>query len=275
MDSETAFVFLRARSYDPGVGRFLQRDSFALDSGVGTALNRYIYALDNPTSYIDPSGHFAETVWDVANVMLDAYEFYHDPSMLNGALLIIDIAAMTVPLVPGGAGALVRAEKARQVMGRAARLAGEAFEARMAVRLRELEGAGEMAAKCGTKLPTMERVMPGQYNTSGHGIDLIAKEAGSDKIWIIELGTGDTKRLKATQNGVQMSDEWIKYAAAKLVANPDKKAELQMLTGHTNEREIWNALVGAQRAVVVSDGTAVKGMSSAGLNREQQLYIWK
>ncbi len=50
-------IHLRARSYLPSQGRFLQRDSFAGFSGNGQSQNRYAYAEGNPVNATDPSGH--------------------------------------------------------------------------------------------------------------------------------------------------------------------------------------------------------------------------
>jgi RHS repeat-associated protein len=55
-DAETGFVHLRARLYDPQVGRFLQRDPFAGSREIPRTLNRYAYVGGNPVSRIDPSG---------------------------------------------------------------------------------------------------------------------------------------------------------------------------------------------------------------------------
>ncbi len=55
-DRETGFVYLRARFYNPVLGRFMSRDPFA---GVGTnpqSLNRYSYVENNPVNAVDPSG---------------------------------------------------------------------------------------------------------------------------------------------------------------------------------------------------------------------------
>ena len=41
--------YLRARYYDPTIGRFLGRDPIPF-------LNRYTYVRNNPTNYVDPSG---------------------------------------------------------------------------------------------------------------------------------------------------------------------------------------------------------------------------
>ncbi len=58
-------IDLRARAYDPALGRFTSRDAFG---GLGLApqtANRYSYALNGPYRYADPSGRFVAAV--VAN----------------------------------------------------------------------------------------------------------------------------------------------------------------------------------------------------------------
>lgn len=50
-------VYLRARHYDPALGRFPQRDRFAGDGLRPESLNRYAYAAGNPIHFTDPSGH--------------------------------------------------------------------------------------------------------------------------------------------------------------------------------------------------------------------------
>jgi RHS repeat-associated protein len=48
--------YLRARYYDPAVGRFLSRDPLAGLVGVPQSLNRYAYVLNNPMRWVDPWG---------------------------------------------------------------------------------------------------------------------------------------------------------------------------------------------------------------------------
>lgn len=50
-------TYLRARSYLPSVGRFLQRDTFAGFDYRPQSLNRHAYVEGNPGLYRDPSGH--------------------------------------------------------------------------------------------------------------------------------------------------------------------------------------------------------------------------
>ncbi|MFV2045152.1 MAG: RHS repeat-associated core domain-containing protein, partial [Anaerolineales bacterium] len=52
----TGLVFLRARYYQPGVGRFTTRDPFPGLLALPPTLHPYLYALNNPLQYSDPSG---------------------------------------------------------------------------------------------------------------------------------------------------------------------------------------------------------------------------
>lgn len=55
-DPETGLVYMQARYYDPGVGRFLSVDPVGVSAGNVFNINRYIYANANPISNIDPDG---------------------------------------------------------------------------------------------------------------------------------------------------------------------------------------------------------------------------
>jgi len=51
-DDASGLVYMRARFYDPSIGRFLSVDPLALSLGTGL----YAYAGNNPVNYSDPSG---------------------------------------------------------------------------------------------------------------------------------------------------------------------------------------------------------------------------
>jgi RHS repeat-associated protein len=55
-DKETQFTYLRARYYDPRLGRFVQRDPFAGFAINPQSLNRHSYVQNNPVNAVDPSG---------------------------------------------------------------------------------------------------------------------------------------------------------------------------------------------------------------------------
>ncbi len=63
-DPDTGLVYMQARYYDPGVGRFLSVDPVALKSGNLFKFGRYTYTKDNPVINIDPNGLDAVMITD-------------------------------------------------------------------------------------------------------------------------------------------------------------------------------------------------------------------
>ncbi len=55
-DNESGLYYFRARTYDPSIGRFLQKDPLQGNLKLPQTLNLYAYALNNPVSITDPSG---------------------------------------------------------------------------------------------------------------------------------------------------------------------------------------------------------------------------
>ncbi len=79
-DSDSSLYYLRARHYDPAIGRFLMRDPLAGSSRRPGTLNRYAYVTNNPASLIDPYGLFGfsditDTVSDVTDTVSNAVEY--------------------------------------------------------------------------------------------------------------------------------------------------------------------------------------------------------
>jgi RHS repeat-associated protein len=54
---DTGLMHLRARYYNPTVGRFFQEDTWKGDENKPISYNFYSYASDNPANLTDPSGH--------------------------------------------------------------------------------------------------------------------------------------------------------------------------------------------------------------------------
>lgn len=57
-DPNAGFYYLRARYYNPGVGRFVTVDPFEGFQYYPATLHDYLYCLNNSINYIDPSGEF-------------------------------------------------------------------------------------------------------------------------------------------------------------------------------------------------------------------------
>lgn len=111
-DDEAGLIFLRARHYDPSVGRFLQRDRWPYDARVSGDLNRYAYVRNDPANAVDPSGHFLDTFFDVASVVVSAWTYIQEPSDENRMWLAADVGAMFIPGIPAVAGWAGRAARA-------------------------------------------------------------------------------------------------------------------------------------------------------------------
>jgi RHS repeat-associated protein len=62
-DADLGQQYLRARYFDPAIGRFSSFDTFEGDPSSPASLHKYLYAGSDPTNRIDPTGHF--TVVDV------------------------------------------------------------------------------------------------------------------------------------------------------------------------------------------------------------------
>ncbi|QMV42438.1 RHS repeat-associated core domain-containing protein [Cohnella cholangitidis] len=59
-DAETGLYYLRARYYDPYIGRFISEDTYEGKINDPLSLNRYTYANNDPIMYVDPTGHAAK-----------------------------------------------------------------------------------------------------------------------------------------------------------------------------------------------------------------------
>ena len=71
-DSETGLYYLRARYYNPYIGRFISEDSYWGEDNNPLSLNRYTYAHNDPIQYIDPTGYAAVTKAALSAVVVGA-----------------------------------------------------------------------------------------------------------------------------------------------------------------------------------------------------------
>ena len=95
-DLETGFIYLRARYYDPTLGRFISEDPIC------DGINWYSYCAGDPVNFVDPSGHIpVETAFDLASASYSIWEFTHNPTLENLGYLAWDIFSLYAPYIPG------------------------------------------------------------------------------------------------------------------------------------------------------------------------------
>ncbi|MGO4185412.1 RHS repeat-associated core domain-containing protein [Paenibacillus sp. TAF43_2] len=77
-------AYLRARYYDPSIGRFITKDTYEGEITNPLTMNLYVYTANNPLRYIDPSGHcfteklgkkYCKAAWIITKVAVsDAWD---------------------------------------------------------------------------------------------------------------------------------------------------------------------------------------------------------
>jgi RHS repeat-associated protein len=69
-DGEVGLYYLRARYYDPSLGRFIQEDAVEGSADLPASQNRYVYCQNDPVSLIDPTGYSPENTGTPARYTL-------------------------------------------------------------------------------------------------------------------------------------------------------------------------------------------------------------
>jgi RHS repeat-associated protein len=100
-DSETSHYYLKARYYDPANGNFLSVDPHPGNEDDSISQNGYTYANINPVMYVDHSGTFVETGWNIFCTAYSGYTLYTSPSVGNALLFMYDVTSLFVPFLPG------------------------------------------------------------------------------------------------------------------------------------------------------------------------------
>jgi RHS repeat-associated protein len=111
----SGLVHLRARHYDPTLGRFLTRDTWGGDPLTAQTLNRYSYVSNDPLTQRDPSGHCGvDVALDVGFIGLSVTMLVSGPEKdrgTNALALGADIVSLAIPCATG-LGMLVRGGRA-------------------------------------------------------------------------------------------------------------------------------------------------------------------
>ncbi len=109
-DEETGLYYLRARYYNPQIGRFLGEDAYEGQITNPLSLNHYTYCYNNPLSYVDKDGHNPLFYYAYLYIMsiCSAPDTQMDLEFLAADLTSGDYTAaafdMIGILVPGGTG---------------------------------------------------------------------------------------------------------------------------------------------------------------------------
>ena len=109
---------MQARYYDPLIGRFYSNDPVGFTPSNPMSFNRYLYVNNNPYKYVDPSGQILESAWDAASLSVGIVSLANNVVDGNWSAAVVDLggiildgAALALPVVPGGAGVAINAAR--------------------------------------------------------------------------------------------------------------------------------------------------------------------
>jgi RHS repeat-associated protein len=88
-EAYSELLFLRARYYHPGTGRFISQDSWAGSAYRPQTMNRWSYANGDPINLTDPTGHEGKKLWEIT-----AGESVFWAKMLHGQVGLIRICPL-------------------------------------------------------------------------------------------------------------------------------------------------------------------------------------
>ncbi len=138
-DVDTGLSYMNARYYSSAAGRFISQDPAYLAVGDNAQLrqmtrmplegylsdpqgfNSYAYARNNPLMYVDRTGNYIETAFDMAMFSLSARDFKETPSFWNGVAVLADGASLLLP-IPAVVGAVRHGDEAVRFVRNADRI---------------------------------------------------------------------------------------------------------------------------------------------------------
>jgi RHS repeat-associated protein len=86
-NDDLGLIYMNARFYVPGIGRFASADTIVPDPVNPQQFNRYTYVLNNPVRFTDPTGHCAEngdeSCWAFAEQIWRQYRHLSDTIRLE------------------------------------------------------------------------------------------------------------------------------------------------------------------------------------------------
>jgi len=100
-DRETSLDYLRARYYDPSVGRFISRDPLSGNQALPQSQHPYAYAHNNPVNLSDPSGELIPIpilLWSggvLVGALLSGPDLYNGVKNCDAGQTIVGIVGIT------------------------------------------------------------------------------------------------------------------------------------------------------------------------------------
>ena len=245
-DKETDTIYLRARYYQPALGRFLTRDTYTGEEDDPLSLHLYTYCGNDGVNRVDPSGNIFETILDIASIGHSIYTLVTEPSWENVAYLAWDVGATVVPGVPGS------------YVGKAGKAISKIVKSSKAV---------QKGTKYARKAKTAVKTAVSSAKTVGKRV--VKKSAKALKKRVNLKGRNLTRRTKNALNKAKKS--W-KKPGKKPVKKPTKKSDIPIYKrGKSGEKALKKAYGGGHHTFNTSAGKRVVDVFANGIAHESKV----
>jgi len=263
-------VYLRARHYQPALGRFLQRDSFPGIPSSPQSLHKYTYAHNNPLKHTDPSGNVIPVLLAVgvliavAEFSLSVYDAYTTYETVMDPCISLGEKGLTIALfvgglfLPGGGYASGAKAVGKSVKALVNNLdhADEVFDATYKVRkvFRNTDTAADTAngldnaddandlIKATNDVPCIKNsFVAGTLVKSEHGLVVIETLREGDRVWAVDPETGEAGYHLITWTTNHATEDIVTIAVT-LARSPESETAETALTeyiGATAEHPFW------------------------------------
>ena len=250
-DRETETIYLRARYYQPYLGRFLTRDTYTGEEDDPLSLHLYTYCGNDGVNKADPSGNIFETILDIASIGHSIYTLVTEPSWENVANLAWDVGATIVPGVPGS------------YVGKAGKAISKVVKSSKAV---------QKGTKYARKAKTAVKTAVSSAKTVGKRV--VKKSSKALKKRVNLKGKNLTRRTKNALNKAKKS--W-KKPGKKPVKKPTKKSDIPIYKrGESGEIALKKAYGGGHKTFNTSGGKRVVDVFANGIAHESKVgYVSK
>jgi len=169
-------------------------------------MNRYVYCVNNPLGFVDPTGMWLESLFDVGCIIYDIHELWKNPTWGNVGWLLLDVGCLILPGVPALSPVLKatkwfdKANDVRKIADKGedlleVRNADEAIDA-----LRKSQ-SGKVTLKAGDDIPAW-RVYGGESPVGGHSWTIVDPRKFSQTSYRFKAGLPDENTAEFLAEGI-------------------------------------------------------------------------
>jgi RHS repeat-associated protein len=255
-DPETGLSYFGARYYDARLARWISNDPALLraESHAPPLLSGYLYGQGRPLRYVDPDGR---GLLDIAFVAYDVYEFYKEPSLLNGAFLAYDAISLVIQTPSAGT----------------VRVAAKGIEVANAVRREaEVVSTAKKIAEASHVIETGEHVAQGAHAAEGvHAAEETTHAAAESTAKKETKSTISENSRQGRAREAQVQDELR-------IQHPDASVQREQYLRKSDGTIARETLSGEARRidhVVIKDGKAVRSVETTSMTASKTEQVAK